>query len=174
MIIKEEKINLGRQREFDVVKALAILFMVTIHVYEDLSVADTSVICSRPFDVILQFLGGPLAAPVFMFALGLGLSYSSHRSPGDLMKRGLHLFLFSYLFNLLRFTLPYVILNGFSDLDPSRLLYLIFHVDVLTFAGMAFFADRLFEKAESPGVRRGDPRRRDAGGRQYHHEDRYF
>ena len=150
MIVKEERVNLGRQREFDIVKALAILFMITIHVYEELSAADATVICSRPLDIILQFLGGPFAAPVFMFSLGLGLSYSSHRSPGELMKRGLYLFLFSYAFNLIRFTLPLLLAYGFVVSDPSEVIYSVFHVDILTFAGMTFLLIGFLKKLNVP------------------------
>lgn len=150
MIVKEERVNLGRQREFDIVKALAILFMVIIHVYEELSTADATVICSRPMDVILQFLAGPLAAPVFMFSLGLGLSYSSHRSPGELMKRGLYLFLFSYAFNLFRFTLPLLLASGFAVSDFSEVIYSVFQVDILTFAGTAFLLIGFLKKLNVP------------------------
>lgn len=152
MLLKEEKVNLGRQRELDVVKTLAIFFMVIIHTYEELSQADGSVLCSAPFDVIIQFLGGPLAAPVFMFSLGLGLSYSTHRQPKDLIKRGLGLFLFAYPYNFVRFTAPYLIatVRGTMEFEVEELFYETFHIDILTFAGVAFILTGILKKLKVP------------------------
>ena len=65
-----ERINTGRQGELDVAKALAIPYMVIIHVYEELSVVDCGVRPDSLFRGVLEFLGGPLATPVFMFAMG--------------------------------------------------------------------------------------------------------
>jgi len=146
MLLKEEKVNLGRQREFDIIKALSILFMVTVHVYEELTAMDYSVLCSTPFSVIVEFLGGPLAAPVFMFSLGLGLSYSKHRSPEDFIKRGVKLFLFAYLFSIIRFTIPIMISLKFKNLVVDDLVYETFHVDILQFAGLTFILTGILKK----------------------------
>ncbi len=146
MNLKEDTVNLGRQRELDLVKALAIFFMIIIHVYEEMSVIDSTVLCTKPLDVILQFLGGPLAAPVFMFSLGLGLSYSSHRSPELLIKRGIKLFLLSYLFNIVRFSIPYLLAVGWSTETAQFALYLTLHIDILPFAGLSFILTGLLKK----------------------------
>jgi len=150
MLLTEEKVNLSRQREFDVMKMITILVMITIHVYEELSAADIEAVCTAPFDVILQFLGGPLGATLFMFAMGIGISYSSHRTPEDFLRRGIKLFLFSYLFNFLRSTLPYLITMGIRDFDLDWFLYVTFNIDILNFAGLAFILFALLKKLEVP------------------------
>ena len=92
-----ERINTGRQGELDVAKALAIPYMVIVHVYEEMSVVDYG---ARPDSLlrgVIEFLGGPLAAPVFMFAMGVGMVYTRHRNPRAFALRGLRLLLAGYL-----------------------------------------------------------------------------
>jgi len=150
MLLTEEKVNLSRQREFDVMKVITILVMVVIHTYEELSVADVDAVCTAPFDVILQFLAGPLGATLFMFAMGIGISYSSHRTPSDFLRRGIKLFFFSYIFNFVRSSLPYLISMGIKDFDLDWFLYVTFNIDILNFAGLAFILFALLKKLEVP------------------------
>lgn len=62
IVITKEKVNMGRQRELDVAKGLAIIFMLLVHVYEvyGREVEGTG------FSKVVEFLGSPPAAPVFM------------------------------------------------------------------------------------------------------------
>lgn len=76
----KDRVNTGRQPELDVAKVAAILYMVVIHVYEEMSVVNYWVRPDSLFRTVLEFLGGPLAAPVFMFAMGVGMVYTRHRS----------------------------------------------------------------------------------------------
>lgn len=67
----------SRLFEVDVVKAFAILWMVFMHVYEQLSGIDY--LREMPVDAFrntIEFLGGPLTAPVFMFSMGIGMVYT--------------------------------------------------------------------------------------------------
>lgn len=134
-----ERINTGRQGELDVAKALAIPYMVIIHVYEELSVVDYDVRPDSLFRGVLEFLGGPLAAPVFMFAMGVGMVYTRHRNPRAFALRGLRLLLIGYLLNLAVWGSQYLLSvlqghpwYGWSWVDS------ICMVDILQFAGMSF------------------------------------
>jgi len=145
-LIDDEFVNAGRQKPIDYIKAFAILYMVTIHWYEEMSVcyADgtTSIL-----GYIIEFLGGPLAAPVFMFSMGLGMVYSRHRSPKELFIRGFKLLIFSYIFNFLRISISYFIVGkiaGYFDLETF--LYYSFNIDILPFCGMAFMFTALLKK----------------------------
>ena len=61
-----------RRFELDAVKFFAIFFMVMIHVYEYLGPYDTDhVMPDSAFRNIIEFLGGPLVAPVLMFCMGI-------------------------------------------------------------------------------------------------------
>ena len=125
--------------EVDIVKAFAIFFMVVIHVYEQLSVYDhRNVMPDSMFRIIIEFLGGPLAAPVFMFCMGIGMVYTRHDSATDFRKRGLKLLLIGYALNFFRQTLLQLIgllLGIESDLD---IIGGFLNVDIMEFAGMSF------------------------------------
>ena len=75
-LLSDSYVNTKRQVSFDYLKALSILFMVIIHVYEEHSVFSDGTDAGL-FGEIIEFLGGPLAAPLFMFSMGIGMVYSS-------------------------------------------------------------------------------------------------
>lgn len=153
MILTEEKPNVKRQFEFDFVKAFAIFTMIIIHVYEELSEFDNEAICSKALDVIIQFCGGPFAAPVFMIAMGVGMVYSSHRKPADFVKRGVILFVMAYVLNFVRDTLPliiYRVVNHEPIFDSYYFVGYTFNVDILMFAGLAFMLTGLLKKLKVP------------------------
>lgn len=148
MTYSQEKVNDSRQFEVDCVKTLAIVFMVIIHVYEEISVVNVDIPPEGFFHNFLQFMAGPLAAPMFMFAMGLGTIYTSKRSPEEIMKRGLKIFISSYILNIVRSVIPYFIgikVFGYSY-DQSLLFYELFNVDILQFAGLALIAIGFFKK----------------------------
>jgi len=151
MLLSEEKINLCRQKEFDVMKALNIFIMVTVHVYEELSVANLDIPCTTTFDVVLQFLGGPLGATVFMFALGIGISYSKHRTPKDFLIRGIKLFVGGYLLNIARSTIPFLLTMS-SNFNMKWFLFVTFNIDILQFAGLSFILFALLKKLNIPPI----------------------
>ena len=140
-------VNTGRQSELDVAKVLAIPYMVIIHVYEEMSEVNYHVMPDNLFRIILEFLGGPLAAPVFMFAMGVGMVYTHHRTPRAFAMRGLRLLAAAYLLNLVRMTIPYgiAVLSG-DSWGSWTIVDTIGLVDILQFAGMAFLLVALLEK----------------------------
>ena len=129
----------ARLFEVDCVKAFAVIYMVCIHVYEQLSIYDhANVMPDSPFRIAIEFAGGPLAAPVFMFCMGMGMVYTRHNKPADFYKRGIKLLLTGYALNFFRQTLLQLIgllLGIESDLD---IIGGLLNVDILIFAGMSF------------------------------------
>ena len=66
--------NNTRLIEVDVAKAFAIIYMVVDHVYECMSVVDrVATLPDSALRNIIEFAGGPLSAPVFMFSMGIGM-----------------------------------------------------------------------------------------------------
>ncbi len=132
----EESVNTGRQKELDIARGLAVLFMVAVHVFE--TFADNAVVNS-PAGNLIQFFGEAPAAPVFMFLLGVGIIYSKKSSASVLLKRGCLLVLLGYLLNVLRDTLPNVWAMVFHLQEgfPEDWKYEIVSVDILPFAGLA-------------------------------------
>ncbi|MCH3960532.1 MAG: DUF1624 domain-containing protein [Solobacterium sp.] len=146
-VFSKDIVNTGRQKELDWAKACAIIAMVTVHVYEKTSVIDTETIYpTGAFRNIIEFVAGPLAAPLFMFAMGIGMVYARHHSAHDDFKRGLDLLKNGYLLNFFRAALPLFLgsLVGASLVMPpiAGLLY----IDILEFAGFAFLTIALMKK----------------------------
>lgn len=157
LFLSEEKTNLGRQREFDYAKVIAIVFMVLIHVWDELSYFDCFETAPTGFwHNLLQFGAGPLAAPLFMFAMGVGICYSSHRSPKDFAKRGVQLFFTGYLLNFFRNGIYFAIYYcTHGEWDISELVYRSFNGDILHFAGLTFLLVALFKKCKMPVLTMG-------------------
>ena len=78
-IFSKEPVNRGRQIELDIAKCLAIIFMIFLHTLMVTSgfANNISVPMQRG---IQQLFGGPFAAPVFMFAMGVGFVYSRNQN----------------------------------------------------------------------------------------------
>ena len=79
--LSDKNLNSGRQFEVDAIKILAIPFMICIHFYEQFGSFDHAVkVPDTFFRNAMEFAGGPLAAPVFMFSMGIGMIYTHHDS----------------------------------------------------------------------------------------------
>lgn len=145
-MIKNEELNKGRQLEFDVAKALAVFFMVIIHVSDIMG--DHSVGSDSAYNLFLQFIGAPMAAPMFMFAMGVGMVYTRHDSSADFARRGLKLIIMGYALNFFRETLLIIISNMLSlETDYKKpLIDTIGTIDILQFAGMTFLIVSLMKK----------------------------
>lgn len=141
----EKYINTKRQIEVDIVKGLAVLFMIFIHTmdfYLDESSYGT-------FYRIITFLGSAPAAPVFMFAMGIGFIYTKNNEPAMFFKRGISIFFLGYLLNFLRGFLPAFIGGKFGYYglteDGEWYTYLV-EADILQFAGLAMIFYGLLKK----------------------------
>lgn len=128
--------NSGRQIEIDLVKALAIFFMIFGHTLDILhpnAQLETGSILTYSNTVFL--LGNMLSPGSFMFCLGVGLIYSRHQSARDQFRRGLSLLGVGYGLNFSAFL---IVLIGPRSVSQIR-WDVIFCGDILQFAGVAFF-----------------------------------
>lgn len=145
--LSDKNINSGRQFEADAVKFFAIPFMVCIHFYEQFGSFDHEVkVPGTLFRNVIEFAGGPLAAPVFMFSMGIGMIYTRHDSPQDFIKRGGKLLLIGYLLNFFRQTLPQLIGLAMGIGTELDIIGGLLCVDILPFAGMAFLTVGIMKK----------------------------
>ncbi len=147
-LFSNEPVNSGRQVELDLAKCLAIIFMILLHCLMVTSgFANTiSIFMQRG---ISQLLGCPFAAPVFMFAMGVGMVYSRNQDPVYLIKRGIGLMLLGLVVNIGEFFLPHYLagkLLGMWDIFPIAGGLLLFCVDILAFAGMAMILIGILKK----------------------------
>ncbi|MCL2086747.1 MAG: DUF1624 domain-containing protein [Oscillospiraceae bacterium] len=143
-IFSVKYLNAGFQKELAFARGFAVLFMVLVHVKEDLPGYPFSDMYAN----IIEFCGSPLAAPTFMLLLGAGIVYSKNREPKKLAMRGLQLFAANYVLNFVAFGIPHLIV--FAQTKDVALIETIldtvFGVDILAFAGLAFLFFALTEK----------------------------
>ena len=141
------KVNTGRQLELDVAKVFAIFYMVIVHVYEEMSAVNYWAMPDTLFRGIVEFIGGPLAAPVFMFAMGVGMVYTKHRNPRAFAIRGLKLLAAAYILNVVRMTIPFLLARLSGDSwGYWTVVDTIGLVDILQFAGVAFLLVALLDR----------------------------
>ena len=136
-IFTKEEINFGRQRELDFAKGIAVLFMIWVHVIE---VYQSTEIEGSLYNRIIEFIGSPPAAPIFMMMLGVGIVYSRKSTPKSLFNRGLILIVSGYILNFFRDFIPYYLLGKIhQDVEYIKEGWvLLWGTDILPFAGLAF------------------------------------
>ena len=127
-----------RQPEVDITKAFVIFFLATIHCFVECS-TDKQLWGGLPyfFDSIL---GGPWAAPMFIFSMGIGLAFTTRNKASDLLRRGIHIMMIGLILNVCRFLIPSLVGYGIThdaDFYISKLPYLFFGNDLLQFASLA-------------------------------------
>ena len=138
-LFSETPVNDKRQSEVDMAKALVACCLAAIHVFVECStdeVLDEYGI-AYIFDSIL---GGPMAAPMFMFCMGIGLTYSRNNTPKRIFIRGLYILVMGFLLNTARYLIPSLI--GYAITKDyvfylSLLPYKFFGNDIWQFAGLA-------------------------------------
>jgi len=143
-LFSDKHINTSRQSEMDWGRGLAVLFMVLIHVYSEVR----DFMLPETYSRVLNFAGGPLAAPVFMALLGVGIIYSKNRTPKKLAIRGVILFAAHYLLNFLYSGVPRLIMLAWTgdEYYSASFWQYTFGVDILAFAGLTFLFFALVEK----------------------------
>lgn len=139
-------INTSRQQELDIAKGFIIIFMVLSHAIEVLGwffepqAADGFI--WHGFDMIIKG-----SAPIFMFCMGISLSYSQKQSAKDTLRRALGTAGIVLLLEFARTVIP-CFLEWLIFRDPESMVYAseIVCVDILQFATMVLFAFALLKK----------------------------
>ena len=146
-LFSETECNIGRQRELDLAKAIPVLFLPFVHTVIECAGEET-LLHGFPF-VLDCFIGGPMSAPMFMFAMGIGVHFAIYNEPKDLVILALKLAGIGYLLNVFRFLLPYLAGYAISH-DAEQFLvplwYRFFGNDILQFAPLGLLCIALFKK----------------------------
>lgn len=143
MLISKEEVNTGRQKEADLAKFVCLVGMVIVHCFDVfVSFSETSSSVQFVFLFVLNCIFG---AGTFMFCMGLGLAYTAKNTPGEILKRGLKIFLLGYLLNLLC-ALSYLILLK----DMALFVTYLIGLDIMQFAGLALMLFGLLKKLNCP------------------------
>ena len=144
----KDPINLGRQRELDIAKGIAIIFMVLCHGFEIMGwFFDPEISTDIAYFILDVVLSGSFAAPVFLFCMGISFAYSRKTGAGDMLRRALKTAGMVLLFEIARIALPGLLQWVISG-DPECIEYvdIFFSVDILQFAVMAMLVIALFKK----------------------------
>ncbi|MBQ8073588.1 MAG: DUF1624 domain-containing protein [Clostridia bacterium] len=99
----------GRVPEIELMKAVAIISMVLVHVFE---MSSGIMLSSRNENIagyMIELFGGVLSAGVFMFAMGWGAAYSKRTMPQTYLKRAFSLFILGIVINLFEEYLPAIL-----------------------------------------------------------------
>ena len=144
-IFSAEEININRQWEFDLARAVIIFCLAVVHVTIECT-SDEGLCSGIPylFDTII---GGPFGAPMFMFVMGVGMAYTRRNTFQDHFVRGARLFGLAYILNICRFLIPYLIgyaITGDYEYYMETLIYKVLGNDIFTFAGLAMMLLALF------------------------------
>jgi uncharacterized membrane protein len=131
-----------RIMSLDLARGMAMVFVVVVHVLEQLS---SQTVKDSLFGGVVNMGTSLCAASMFMFLMGAGLGLSSSTTFSATVRRGMKLILIGFALNLLRGTLPTVVglaMRQFTleDLKPNSLLVVTIEIDILQFAGLALMA----------------------------------
>jgi uncharacterized membrane protein len=142
-----------RVRGFDLARGLAVFFMILVHVLWHWGAPET---WTTPIGEAISVLGGPTAAPVFMFLMGASLAFSSRSSFGSLASRGLWLVFLGYLLNFLRGVIPAALglASGVVTADqiaPFTPWWLATTIDIHHMAGLSLIAIAALRVRTRPG-----------------------
>ena len=136
-----EPVNTRRQPALDVARGLAVCFMILIHVQEMFSRTEVN---HTVVGYLVGFLGGPPAAPVFMFLMGIGSVFSTRAEPRTMIIRGLELYVAGYALSFVYIVVPawmaaHTGLTLAADLQRiHHIAYgdVFFQIDILHLAGV--------------------------------------
>ena len=146
-----EKINSGRQLELDLAKAFVIVNLATIHTVIECS-SDEMLESGLPyfFDTVL---GGPLAAPMFLFCMGIAFVYTKRQDASAFLYRGIKLGIVAFLLNVFRFFIPFMLgyaISGDREQYLEPVLYRLFGNDVLQFSSLCMLFICFVKKIRLP------------------------
>ena len=144
-IFTNETVNSGRQPELDLAKAILIFCLAPVHCIIE-CIPEEQLSHGVPF-LFDSVIGGPLGAPMFMFAMGLGMVYTKRRTPGDYVRRGIRIGIVGYALNICRFLIPFLagyLLTGDFEKYIAPLPYRVLGDDMLQFAALAMIMIALF------------------------------
>ena len=142
-----DDINVKRQKNIDYAKTISICFMILIHVfmYPEYMELETSTFGR----IIDYYMGGFMAAPIFMACMGVGLAYSKHNDSNSIIKRGIKLFVLAYILNILRCLVAVTYMcatNCYGAETLNHIIFDFFQGDILHFAGLALILFGLIKK----------------------------
>jgi uncharacterized membrane protein len=140
-----------RIKALDLARGVAMMFVVVIHVLEQVS---SKAVKESLFGGLLNMGTALCAATMFMFLMGAGVGLSRTTTLKTGVKRGLQLIVLGYVLNILRGTIPTwvgLLTHQFTmeDLRPYSPLYVTIELDIFHFAGIALIILSIVKQVSS-------------------------
>ncbi len=147
-IFSKTEINTGRQREFDYLKGIFMLFIYLIHAFQATGSAEDTL--ARWIYMFATMSG----AAIFIFVMGLGTVYGRHTTPTDFAKGGVRMVIYQYLDNLAyvaALLLPYPFVSGqLSEAGVGNLKMFVVnylqYINIFFITGIIYFVLALLKK----------------------------
>lgn len=149
-VFSYEEINTGRQREFDYLKGIFMLFIYLIHAFQaTLSMEDS---ITRGIYMFATMSG----AAIFIFTMGIGSAYSQNASPEKFVKSGIRMVVYQYLNNIayvaaLLIPYPFVHKNlSETGMENFKFLIKIYmqYTNIFFITGIIYFVLALLKKLD--------------------------
>lgn len=138
----------NRVLEMELMKAVAIIGMVMVHVLGISILIDMQAPANAPVVFVIGFFGGIPSAGVFMFAMGWGTAFSKRATVSSYLNRCVKLFAAGVFVNLFTGYLRAILVpDVFGPLNAA--LHTILATDIYFFAALAHLYFALMKKLES-------------------------
>lgn len=149
-VFSQEEINTGRQREFDYLKGVFMLFIYLIHAFQaTLSMEDS---ITQGIYMFATMSG----AAIFIFVMEIGTVYSRNAAPAELAKSGIRMVFYQYLNNMAyvaALLIPYPFVRGnLSETGMGNFKFLIEiyiqYINIFFITGIIYLVLALFKKRD--------------------------
>ena len=153
--LKEEEVNVGRQRELDLVKGFLMIMIVFIHSFQTIAGAEAA---TSNVHKIMFALFMPTGACLYLFTMGFGSVFTRHSRPGDMVKNGVKLLLYQGLSNLcyaaiivISYHIRIFIIGevpGSRELYEGNLYSMLTFVNIFFISGMCYLVLAIYRKLD--------------------------
>ena len=151
--LRDKEVNVGRQRELDLVKGFLMIMIVFIHSFQTLAGMEAAT--SNVYEIMFA-LFMPTGACLYLFTMGFGSVFTRHSEPGDMVKNGVKLLLYQGLSNLCyaaAIVVSFFIRNlitgevaGSREIYHENLYAVLTFVNIFFISGMCYLVLALYRK----------------------------
>lgn len=151
--LKEQEVNVGRQRELDLVKGFLMIMIVFIHSFQTIAGAEAA---ESSVHKIMFALFMPTGACLYLFTMGFGSAFTRHSQPKDMVKNGVKLLFYQGLSNLCYAAIMTICFNirnsitgeaaGSRELYNANLYSMLTFVNIFFIAGMCYLVLAIYRK----------------------------
>ena len=151
--LKDEEVNVGRQKELDLVKGFLMIMIIVIHAFQTIAGVEAA---ESSVHKILFALFMPTGACLYLFTMGFGSVFTRHSEPRDMVKNGIKLLFFQALSNICYAAVIVISFHirtamtgeaaGSRELYEANLYSVLTFVNIFFISGMCYLILALYKK----------------------------